>query len=152
MKPHHHVAAKSTHVPSNRQRLYTRYAIAILVDLAVLNLFAEYWQHVHLDSFSVSLAAAALLQLLLQATLSLEHWVAGKFEGREGSGWKALRILSAWTILFASKFVMLGAIDRVFGEAVHFSGTLHGVVALITVLVAMIAAEAAFVWGYRRLG
>ena len=138
-------------MPSGRQRLFTRYAIAILVDLVVLSLFAQYWSKVSIASFSTSLLAAIVLQLLLQATLSLEHWVAGKFAGREGALWTAARVLSAWLILFGSKFVMLGAVDRIFGDAVEFSGPLHGVVALIAVLLAMIAAEELFVRIYRRL-
>jgi hypothetical protein len=31
---------------STKQKLFLRYFTAILVDLVVLNLFAEYWQHV----------------------------------------------------------------------------------------------------------
>ena len=50
--------------PSNRQRYFVRYLTAILIDLLVLNLFAEYWQHVAVSSFTVSLLVAALLQLL----------------------------------------------------------------------------------------
>lgn len=138
-------------MPSTRQRLFTRYAISILVDLVVLNLFAQYSDRVSIDQFSTSLWVAIVLQLLLQATLSLEHWVAAKFSGKQGALWTTLRYLSAWLILFGSKFVMLGAVDRVFGDAVQFSSAGHGVVALILVLVAMLAAEELFVRVFRRL-
>lgn len=128
-------------MPSNRQRLFSRYIIAILVDLVVLNLLAQYWSRVELDAFSTSLIAAVLLQLLLQATLVLEHRVGALFAGRGGSLWTFLRFFSAWLILFASKFVMLGVIDRVLGDALHFGGPLHGVVAFIGVIVVMLVAE-----------
>jgi hypothetical protein len=150
MKPHHHHAALSAEMPSSRQRLYTRYLVAILADLVVLGLFAEFWAPVSISGFSVGLLTAVLLQLLLQATLSLEHLVAGWFEGRGGL-WTAGRYLSAWLILFGSKFVMLGVIERLLGDAVHFGGPMHGVMAFIVVIVAMLVAEEALVRIFRLL-
>lgn len=125
--------------------------MAILVDLIVLNLFAEHWHRVHIDGFSVSLIAAVLLQLLLQATLVAEHRVAQLFEHREGKLASALRFFSAWLILFGSKFVMLGVIDRVFGDSVHFLGPMHGAGAFIAVVVAMLGAEELITRVYQRL-
>ena len=141
MKPHHHVTREPFAVPSGRQRLFVRYLISILIDLVVLNLCAEYWQHVQISSFSITLAAALLLQLLLQGTLVIEHRIAGWFAGRSGSLWQFLRFFSAWVVLFLSKFVMLWAIDMAFGDALVFSGPLHGVVAFLAVIAAMVAAE-----------
>ena len=141
-----------TDVPSTAQRLYTRYLIATLIDLVVLNLFDEYWTYVTVSSFTISIFAAVLLQVLLKATLALEHRVAGLFTGRSGGFAKFLRLFSAWLILFGSKFVMLGAINLAFGAAVMFSGPLHGVAAFIAVVVVMLAAEEIAVRIYRRLG
>jgi len=138
-------------VPSNRQRYFVRYLTAILIDLLVLNLFAEYWQHVAVSTFSISLLVAALLQLLLQLTLKLEALVAGQFEGRPGGGWKAARWLSAWIVLFGSKFIMLGVIDFAFGEQVVFGGPLHGVTAFIALVLTMLAAEEMVARIYRAL-
>ncbi|MEM1403196.1 MAG: hypothetical protein AAGG55_07695 [Pseudomonadota bacterium] len=126
--------------------------MALLVDLIVLNLLAEYWPRVTVDSFTTSLIAAVLLQVLLQGTLSLEHSVAGWFNARSGIAWTIGRYLTAWLILFGSKFVMLGVIDRVLGEGVHFSGPMHGVGAFIWTVVAMLAAEELVTRGYRTLG
>lgn len=137
--------------PSNRQRYFVRYLTAILIDLLVLNLFAEYWQHVAVSSFTVSLLVAALLQLLLKLTLKLETVVAGYFEGHTGSGWKALRFLSAWLILFGSKFIMLGILDFAFGDLVTFTGPVHGVLAFIVLVVTMLAAEELATRVYRSL-
>jgi hypothetical protein len=47
---------------------------------------------------------------------------------------------------------MLGVIDFAFGDVVLFTGPLHGVVAFIAVVVAMLAAEELLVRFYRRLG
>ena len=75
-----------------RQRIFMRYFTAILIDLVVINLFAEHWHMVALSSFSVSLAVALLLQVLLTITLKIEHRVAAYFNAKEG---KAARLLAA---------------------------------------------------------
>ncbi len=140
-----------TDVPSNSQRLYNRYLLAVLIDMTVLNLCDEYWAWVSITSFTVSLLAAILLQVLLKVTLALEHWVAGFFKGRSGGLATGLRYFSAWLILFGSKFVMLGAVDFAFGDSVAFHGPVHGVVAFIGVVVLMLAAEEVAVRIYWRL-
>ena len=140
-----------TEIPTNSQRLFVRYLMATLIDLTVLNLFVEYWEHVIVDSFTISILAAILLQVLLRATLILEHKVAAYFNAKSGGLAKFLRYFTAWLILFGSKFVMLGAIDLVFGEDVEFAGPLHGVVAFIAVVVVMLAAEELVARFYRRL-
>jgi len=142
----------SAQVPNNKQRLFMRYFTAILVDLVVLNLFDEYWFNVSIDSFSVSLAAAVLLQGLLQITLLLEHKAAAYFKAKQTALATFMRFFSAWLILFLSKFVILGAVKFTFGDAVVFEGMLHGVVAFIAVVFAMLAAEEFIVRIYRRLG
>ena len=121
--------------------LFARYFMAIVTDLIVLNLFAEYWDRVHVDGFTVSLIAAVLLQVLLQGTLMLEHAVDVRFSNHEGFGWKVLKLLCGWLILFGSKFVMLGAIAWILGDAVHFEGPLHGAGPFIGMIVVMLAAE-----------
>ncbi|MEZ8695213.1 hypothetical protein AB6D15_23615 [Vibrio splendidus] len=46
------------------QRLFVGYTLAVLVDLVVLNFFDEYWDFVNIESFTISLIAALLLQFL----------------------------------------------------------------------------------------
>jgi hypothetical protein len=144
-----HIA--SAQVMSNPQRLFVRYFTAILVDLTVLNLFAEYWSHVIISSFAISLFAATLLQALLQLTLKLEHRVAEYFNSKPGKAARFMRFFSAWLILFLSKFVILGAVDFCFGHSIQFEGPLHGVVAFIVVVFAMLGAEEVIMRIYRRL-
>ena len=141
----------SAETPSTRQRLFVRYFIAILIDLIVLNLFAEYWDRVHVGAFTLSLIAAVLLQVLLKVTLAIEHRVRAYFHARRGVMVRVLRMASAWTILFLSKFVMLGVIDFAFGESIRFDGPLHGARPFIAMLVAMLVAEELFIRLYRRL-
>ena len=141
----------SAQAPSNRQRLFVRYFTAILIDLVVLTVFAEYWQQVTVDSFTVSLFAAVLLQILLKLTIAVEHRVAAFFKARPGGLAKFMRFFCAWLILFGSKFVILEAIDFVFADSVRFDGRFHGLVALIVVVVVMLVAEEGIVRFYRRL-
>ena len=140
-----------TEVPHTRQRLFVRYLMATLIDLTVLNLFDEHWEYVTVDSFTISILAAVLLQVLLKATLALEHKVALYFNSKSGNFAKFMRLFTAWLILFGSKFVMLGAIDLVFDDEVSFSGPLHGVVAFIVVVVVMLVAEEGIARFYRWL-
>lgn len=77
--------------------------------------------------------------------------MAASFADRQGKLWRGLRYCSAWLILFGSKFVMLEAIDIAFGGSIQFSGPVHGVVAFIAVVMAMLVAEEAALRFYRRL-
>ena len=138
--------------PSDSQRTFVRYFTAILIDLVVLNLFAEYWNKVHVDSFTTSLLAAILLQVLLKLTLAVEHRVAARFKDKPGGFNTFLRFFFAWLVLFGSKFVILEALTFAFGDKVRFDGILHGIIPLIIVLVVMLLAEEAIVRIYRRLG
>ncbi|KGE04413.1 hypothetical protein [Pseudohaliea rubra] len=152
MKPHHHIVAAAAEMPTTRQRLFVRYLIAILTDLAVLNLLAEHWHRVTVDGFTVALAVALLLQLLLQLTLILELRVAGWFEHRPGMAWRFGRYFCAWLILFSSKFVMLWVLDLAFDDAILFTGPMHGASTFIAALIAMLACEELVIRVYRALG
>ena len=140
------------HTPSPRQRAFSRYLSATLVDLVVLGLFAEYWEHVTAASFTVLLLAAVVLQLLLKLTIALEHWLAAYFNARPGGFAKFMRYFTAWLVLFGSKFVILEALVFAFGDGLRFGGPLHGIVALIVVVMTMLLVEVALVKLYRRLG
>ena len=140
------------HTPSSRQATFLRYLCATLVDLVVLNLFIEYSDHVVAGSFTVTLLAAVLFQVLLKLTIVLEHRVAAFFNARPGGFNKFMRFFTAWLILFGSKFVILEALALAFGERLHFGGPFHGIVALIAVVVVMLAAEAVLVKVYRSMG
>ncbi|MGZ8993356.1 MAG: hypothetical protein ACXW16_05000 [Burkholderiaceae bacterium] len=140
------------HTPSKRQRVFWRYLTATLVDLVVLGLFAEYWEHVTADSFTILLLAAVILQILLKLTIVLEHRVAAFFNPRPGGFNKFMRFFGAWVVLFGSKFVILEALVLAFGDRLSFGGPFHGIVALIVVVVTMLVVEAVLVKLYRRMG
>lgn len=134
---------------SARQQLFLRYSFAVLVDLTVLNLFAEYWDYVYIEFFSISLLAAILLQVLLVITIKIEHRVIAYFKKKSGVVAKITGGLVVWGILFGSKLIILEAINFAFGDSVVFSGPWHGVVSFIVVVIAVISAEQAFTKTYR---
>ncbi len=123
------------------QRLFVGYSLAVLVDLVVLNFFDEYWEYVNIESFTISFAAAILLQLLLKFSIGLEHKIANYFKAKEGLAPKIYRGLSTYVILVGSKFLMLEAINLMFGDKVSFTGPWHGVVAFFAVVFAILIAE-----------
>ncbi len=132
---------------SARQGRFIRYMLYVLVDLTVLNLFVEYWDRIVIDSFTISLLTAVLLQTLLKATLAIEHRIGGYFQARSGPGALVLRVLATWALLFASKFVILEAVDIVFGDDVDFGG----LIPFILVVVALFATEKILTYIYDAL-
>ncbi|MPW37852.1 hypothetical protein [Vibrio sp. B1Z05] len=123
------------------QRLFVGYTLAVLVDLTVLNFFDEYCQYVNIESFTISFIAAILLQLLLKLSIGLEHKLANYFKSKPGTAPKIYRGVSTYVILVGSKFVMLEAINIIFGEKVQFSGPFNGVVAFFAVVFVILIAE-----------
>jgi len=142
------VAAK---VYSDRQRLFLLYFVGTLIDLVVLGLFDQYSDKVFVNSFTTLLLASVVLQLLLKATIALEHRVAAYWKRKPGGFNTFMRFFCAWLVLFGSKFVILEALSFAFEEDVHFSGVFHGIVWLIIVVVTMVIAEELVVRFYRRL-
>ena len=139
------------HTPSSKQLIFLKYLTWVLVDLTVLNFFAEYWDRVTITSFGVSLFIAITLQILLKMTIALEHRLSNYMKSNEKLNKKVLHIFSTWFVLFASKFVMLWILQFMFSDAIVFSGAYHGVVAFIVVVMAILAAEYCITRIYRSL-
>ena len=127
-----------------RQMIFVRYLMAILIDLAVLNLFAEFWDAVVIDSFAISILAAFILQILLRVTMIIEHKVAHHFKSKPGKINVFLRWFSIWAILFGSKFIILFIIDLIFGEHVEFSNVLVFIVVIIAIVLCEVGITALY--------
>lgn len=155
MTPNEEAELSLTQKTVNRkQQLFVRYVVAILIDLTVLSLFNEFWpQYLYIETFSLSLFAAVILQVLLQLTLKAEHKVAKfLFEGKSGVVTNILRGITAWSMIFVSKLVMLKAISFAFGSSVHFGGPVHGVIAFIVIITTMIVSEQIVIRIHHSLG
>ena len=147
---HNFLPAQAT-VPSDRQRLFILFFTGTLIDMVVLGLFDEYSDKVYVNSFTTLLLASVVLQVLLKATIAAEHRVLALFKGKEGAAWKGFKFITAWLILFGSKFVILEALSLMFGDLVGFEGIFHGIVWLIIVVVTMVVVEELTARFYRRL-
>ena len=79
---------------SNRQRLFLRYYTGVLIDLVVLCLFDEFSDKVAVSSFSIALLAAIVLQILLKATIHVEHQVAEYFNSKPGKFMRFMRFMT----------------------------------------------------------
>jgi len=148
--------AKNQPVPAGeytrRQQIFVRYFTAILVDLTVLNMFGEHTDVVHIGPFTISLLTAILLQVFLKTTIRIEHRIGAYFKSRPGALMKVLRVLSAWSILFSSKFAIMEAINFAFGNQVQFRGMGNGIITFVIVVVVMLLAEGVVVRVYKSLG
>jgi len=139
-------------VYSDRQRIFLLYFVGALIDLVVLGLFAEYTDKVYVDTFTTMLLASIVLQLLLKATIAVEHKVAAYWKAKAKSAFNTfMRFFCAWLVLFGSKFVILEALSFAFEKDIHFTGVFHGIVWLIIVVVTMVIVEELVVRFYRKL-
>jgi len=140
-----------TETRNRRQKIFNKYIVFTLIDLTVLGFFNQYWEYVFIETFTIALLTAVLLQFLMQGALQIEHLAAHFFEKKMGIKSKAFRGISAWVIIFISKLVILEAINLLFGDSVVFSGPIHGLVAFLIVVIVMIIAEQIVAWIYRSL-
>lgn len=122
---------------SGLQRIVARYLTFVLIDLCILNLFVEYWDRVVIDSFTVSLMAAVVLQVSLRLTLWAKKLARSIFANVHGATGVVARLLAMWAVSFSSKFVIMWVIDLIFGVHVEF----YGVKPLFAVLITMLVAE-----------
>ena len=137
---------------NDSQRLFIKFTFAVLINLTVLNLFVEYWSWVIIDSFTITLLSAILLQALLKLSLKAEHHVSAYFKAKEGTRAKVLRWLSVYGILFGGKIIMLESINLLFGDEVQFLGTWNGLIAFIAVIITIVIVEVLVIRIYLALG
>ena len=133
------------------QVLYVRYFVAILVDLIVLNIFEEYWSAVIIQSFTISLLTAILLQVLLKITLKIEHRISIYFKSKS-KPIKILGYIAMYIVLLIAKISILEAINLIFGDKVQFTGLWHGVIAFLTVVIVMLTIEQIIIRIYFAFG
>ena len=130
------------------QHLFADWMTAVLVYTVILNLFVEYSEAFVIDSFTISVLTAIVLKAFLDIILRLEHRVAAYFMARDGAFYRLLGIFFAFSILFLSKFVILEAIDIIFGDHVEISGFIP----LVALIIAMLVADQLLHKIYERLG
>ena len=136
------------HTITRAQFGFSSALMQILIAIVVLNLFVEYVHTVVIDSFTISVLTAVLLWLMLRVITRLERRVAAFFRRKQGVLPRVLRYLSAWAILFVSKFVIL----EIVALATAGRATLGQFFEVVAIVLVLMAADHLLGWVYRRLG
>ena len=114
--------------------------VDVFVYVVVLNLFVEYLPRVLSETFTLSLLTAVLLKVVLEVVVAAKNRVKARFRAASTPWGKVVAALLLWLVLFllwlvlfGSKFVVLEAVDLVFGSSVSLGG-FFSVTLLILVL------------------
>lgn len=118
-------------------------AAAVVVDVfvyvVVLNLFVEYVPQVLSETFTLSLLTAVLLKAVLEVVVAAKDRVKKRFRqadtpiGKVGAGFLL------WVVLFGSKFLVLEAVNVVFGDRVSLGGFFSVTLLILVLLVSRAA-------------
>ena len=120
-----------------RQRRVLRYVTFVLVDLCVLGLFDEYTSLVYVESFTIALLIAVVLQVALKLTLWAKTRLTTLAQNVDGFKGKALRAFLIWMVSFWSKFVIFEVVDFLFGGHLE----IYGVKAMFVLLIVLFVVE-----------
>jgi hypothetical protein len=123
-------------------RLEPRAAAAVIdvfVYVVVLNLFVEYFPRVLSETFVLSLLTAVLLKVVLEVVLLAKDRVKRRFHQASSPRGKVLAAVMLWVVLIGSKFVVLEAVDLIFGDRVSLGGFLSVTLLILALLVSRLA-------------
>jgi hypothetical protein len=134
------MTAHRDHVPDQDEDAGDRlepHAAAAVVDIfvyvVVLNLFVEYLPQVLSETFTLSLLTAVLLKGVLEVVVAAKNRVKARFRQASTPIGKVVAAVLLWAVLFGSKFLVLEAVNLVFGARVSLGG-FFSVTLLILVL------------------
>lgn len=126
---------------NNSQRLFLVYIICILVDMTILNIFAEFSHSVYVESFSITIFIAIFLQLFIVLTKYAEHKLSNFFGDKKNYLTKIMYFLALWALLFFSKLLMLHGANLIFGDKINFYGMFDGLLAFIIIIFSFLLGE-----------
>ena len=138
-------------IVNNSQRLYLVYIICILVDMTILNIYAEFSHSVYVESFSITIFIAIFLQLFIVLTKQVEHKLSKFFGDKKSYLTKIKYFLSLWGLLFLSKVLMLQGANLIFGDKINFYGMFDGLLAFIILIFSFLLGEYLLTHIYRLL-
>jgi hypothetical protein len=129
-------------------------AAAAVVDLfvyvVVLNLFVEYFPKVVSETFTLSLLTAVLLKGVLEVVLSAKNRLKARFRAASTPIGKVLAAVALWLVLVGSKFLVLEAIDLVFGDRVSLGGFFSVTLLILVLLLSRMAVRRLLRWPQQR--
>ena len=138
-------------IVNNAQRLFLVYIICILVDMTILNIYAEFSHSVYVESFSITIFIAIFLQLFIVLTKQAEHKISIFFGYRKSYLTKIKYFFSLWVLLFFSKVLMLHGANLIFGDKINFYGMFDGLLAFIILIFSFLLGEYLLTKVYRFL-
>lgn len=123
--------------PTASRQAWVRAAIVdLFVYVVVLNLFIEYFPAVISETFTLSLLTAVLLKGVLELVVAAKYRVRARFRAADSAAGKVLAGLLLWGVMVGSKFLVLKAVDLVFGSSVSLGGFVSVTLLIITLLLA----------------
>ncbi len=131
---------------NSRQTAFKAIAVGTLIWATVLGLFNDYSDIVETTSFSYTLFAGLILQILTYITLLAKSAVFSRHNIKPGFGHKSRILFFTWCILFFSKFIFLEAIDVIFGENVNVDGFINLMLVILIVSILQRLADYAYEW------
>jgi hypothetical protein len=115
--------------------------VDVLVYVVVLNLFVEYLPQVLTETFTISLLTAVLLKGILDVVVAAKSRVKARFRAASTPSGKVIAAIMLWAVLFGSKFLVLEAVDLVFGARVSLGGFFSVTLLILALLLSRAAVE-----------
>ena len=114
--------------------------VDVFVYVVVLNLFVEYFPKVISETFTLSLLTAVLLKAVLEVVVIAKNGVKSRFrQGVDSSRKGGCRTIALGGLLVGSKFLVLEAVDLVFGSRVSLGGFIPVTLLILALLVSRLA-------------
>lgn len=113
--------------------------VDVFVYVVVLNLFVEYLPQVLSETFTLSLLTAVLLKGVLEVVVAAKNRVKTRFREASTPIGKVVAAVMLWVVLFGSKFLVLEAVDLVFGDRVSLGGFFSVTLLILALLLSRLA-------------
>jgi hypothetical protein len=115
--------------------------VDVLVYVVVLNLFVEYLPQVLTETFTLSLLTAVLLKGVLEVVVAAKNRVKARLRAASTLSGKVIAAVLLWIVLFGSKFLVLEAVDLVFGDSVSLGGFFSVTLLILALLLSRAAVQ-----------
>ena len=109
--------------------------VDVFVYVVVLNLFIEYFPQVISESFTLSLLTAVLLKCVLELVLVVKNRAKMRFHRAATTAGRVGSAVLLWLVLVGSKFLVLEAVDIIFGSRVGLGGFVSVTLLIVVLLV-----------------
>jgi len=120
---------------TKNQQIYFDWVVDLLIYIVIINLFAQYSAHIHIQNFTFSILIALLIKSILFIVFQLEHSVSSFFKHLKSKYGKFVNLLIGFLLLFSSKFIIIGISNIIFGDYVEFQNIFSVFILIITMII-----------------